>query len=180
VSQLVARTRLPLIAVIAMLLGLLLATTTTLIASELTYDAPAGAHTGAPNEERHRIAPDLVSAVGDESAKPLGVVRGASATSFHAFVATEAAGDLPSTGRRPTTATRREADDAARAPDGSVRCQYCNEPVVETPGSPLSREYDHVVPYSQGGGRGIDNIVVSCRTCNRLKGPRTPGQWAVE
>lgn len=107
--------------------------------------------------------------------------RGASTTRFASVVATNTVDDLATSsvtaGRRPTVVTRRAADDAARGPDGSLRCQYWDEPVVETPGSPLSREYGHVVPYAQGGGRDITNIVVSCRGCNRSKGPLLLDDW---
>ncbi len=79
--------------------------------------------------------------------------------------------------RRPTVATRQAADNAATDSNGAVRCQYCDEPVVPRGGSPVSKEYDHQVPYSQGGSRDSDNIVVACRTCNRQKGGRTPEEW---
>lgn len=40
---------------------------------------------------------------------------------------------------------------------------------------------DHIVPLCQGGTNGIDNLVVSCRSCNRLKGERTLEElgWAL-
>ena len=80
--------------------------------------------------------------------------------------------------RRPSAATRRQADEAATAADGTMRCQYCGTEVTPRSGSPKSREYDHVEPWSRGGGSGPDNIKVSCRTCNRSKGSKTPDEWS--
>ena len=42
---------------------------------------------------------------------------------------------------------------------------------------PQSCQFDHVVPYVAGGGREIDNIVASCRTCNRSKGSKDVDVW---
>ena len=36
--------------------------------------------------------------------------------------------------------------------------------------------FDHVVPVHLGGGPDPDNLVLACRPCNDLKGPRTPQQ----
>jgi 5-methylcytosine-specific restriction endonuclease McrA len=35
-------------------------------------------------------------------------------------------------------------------------------------------ELDHVTPWSRGGDHEVDNLVVSCRSCNRQKADRTP------
>lgn len=50
-------------------------------------------------------------------------------------------------------------------------CQYCG---VKVPFSSFT--YDHVHPRSQGGKTDWDNIVVSCRPCNRRKADRTPAE----
>jgi len=44
-------------------------------------------------------------------------------------------------------------------------------------GAPNSREFDHIWPFSRGGGRGSDNIWDLCRTSNRQKGARTLDEW---
>lgn len=49
-------------------------------------------------------------------------------------------------------------------------CHYCGARGV-------ALECDHVVPVSQGGSSNGDNLVTSCRDCNRSKGARTPAQW---
>ena len=46
------------------------------------------------------------------------------------------------------------------ARDGGV-CQCC--------GSSLSLEFDHIVPYSCGGGSAVSNIQLLCQSCNRSK-----------
>ena len=50
-------------------------------------------------------------------------------------------------------------------------CQYC--------GCKLSTHdmtIDHVVPRAQGGITRWENVVLSCESCNMLKGSRTPAQ----
>lgn len=49
------------------------------------------------------------------------------------------------------------------------RCQYCG-----MNGRPLT--IDHVIPRSQGGIEGWENLVVACVACNNRKGDRTPEQ----
>lgn len=51
------------------------------------------------------------------------------------------------------------------------RCQYCGH---EYPSKDLT--FDHVIPVSQGGKKGWDNIVPACMDCNRKKDNRTPEQ----
>lgn len=50
-------------------------------------------------------------------------------------------------------------------------CQYCGKK-----GKMSSLTYDHVVPRSQGGETGWNNIVTACYPCNFTKGNRTPSQ----
>ncbi len=47
------------------------------------------------------------------------------------------------------------------------RCYWCST-------SYGRYEVDHVVPISRGGSNGPENIVLSCRTCNRSKGAKMP------
>ena len=49
------------------------------------------------------------------------------------------------------------------------RCFYCQRP--------MSNEYatfDHQIPKSKGGARGLHNLVPSCEPCNTLKADRMP------
>ncbi len=82
--------------------------------------------------------------------------------------------------RRPVSATRQQAVDNATDSSGVLRCTYCDDPLTTSPGSGSSLEFDHVVPYVDGGGRGIDNIVASCRTCNRSKGANDLADWLAD
>lgn len=79
--------------------------------------------------------------------------------------------------RRPTAATRRAADEAATDVDGVLLCQICGTELITRSGSSNSREFDHIFPFSRGGGRDIDNIWDLCRTCNRQKGANTLDEW---
>ena len=48
-------------------------------------------------------------------------------------------------------------------------CQYCSRVL---PASQIT--IDHVIPRAQGGTNSFTNCVVACRTCNGIKGSRTP------
>jgi 5-methylcytosine-specific restriction endonuclease McrA len=50
-------------------------------------------------------------------------------------------------------------------------CQYCGKVLSY---NEFTR--DHVIPVAQGGKTTWDNIVVSCKRCNNLKGNNTPKQ----
>ena len=50
-------------------------------------------------------------------------------------------------------------------------CQYCGVQLSRT-----QLTLDHVIPRSQGGITGWENLVTACRTCNSRKGGRTPEQ----
>jgi uncharacterized protein RhaS with RHS repeats len=89
----------------------------------------------------------------------------------------KATGNGAKSSRRFSTNTRRQADQAAMGADAKTRCRYCGTEVKDGVGSPTSKGYDHVIPYSRGGGAESDNISVSCRTCNRSKGAKTPEEW---
>lgn len=43
-------------------------------------------------------------------------------------------------------------------------CIYCGNPLTIQ-----AVTYDHIIPRSLGGSRGIDNIVTACESCNRAK-----------
>lgn len=48
-------------------------------------------------------------------------------------------------------------------------CQYCQQAF-----GTADLTYDHVIPVTQGGTKGWENIVTACVDCNRRKGGRTP------
>jgi 5-methylcytosine-specific restriction endonuclease McrA len=54
-------------------------------------------------------------------------------------------------------------------------CSYCGTELDFRVGRSLIKAtLDHVVPRSQGGSDGEDNLVLACWSCNSKKGPRTP------
>ena len=38
-------------------------------------------------------------------------------------------------------------------------------------------EADHIIPYSQGGTTTIDNLQITCRSCNRSKGSNSESHY---
>ena len=44
-------------------------------------------------------------------------------------------------------------------------CQYCGRKPPE-----VILEVDHIIPISEGGETSLDNLITSCRQCNRGKG----------
>jgi 5-methylcytosine-specific restriction endonuclease McrA len=54
--------------------------------------------------------------------------------------------------------------------DGTL-CHYCDVPTILThEGHPRRRTLDHVIPQSFGGKDTLDNLVLSCQSCNSSKG----------
>ena len=49
------------------------------------------------------------------------------------------------------------------------RCVEC--------GSNENIEYDHIIPWSKGGGNTTRNIQLLCQECNRSKSAKEPGTW---
>ena len=45
-------------------------------------------------------------------------------------------------------------------------CEYCHAPEAVFN---LPFEVEHIVPLSQGGDKGEDNLALSCRSCNLYK-----------
>lgn len=45
-------------------------------------------------------------------------------------------------------------------------CQYC--------GSKTGLTIDHIIPKSRGGQDSWENLTTACKTCNNVKGNRTP------
>jgi len=80
--------------------------------------------------------------------------------------------------RKFTQSDRDEADaENKRENGGQLTCVHCGQGLRTEPGHPDSREFDHRIPHAQGGPSTKENIDVTCRTCNRNKGNRTPEQW---
>lgn len=82
---------------------------------------------------------------------------------------------VPSIVRLLTYVRSRRKVDAVRFTRANIygrdghRCQYC--------GATMATEeltFDHVIPATQGGRKGWENIVSACIDCNRRKGSRTP------
>jgi 5-methylcytosine-specific restriction endonuclease McrA len=55
-------------------------------------------------------------------------------------------------------------------------CVYCG--TRGTPDNPLTR--DHIYPQAKGGRNKSGNIALSCKSCNQLKGSRTPQEAGME
>jgi 5-methylcytosine-specific restriction endonuclease McrA len=53
-----------------------------------------------------------------------------------------------------------------------VACYYCEEPVHI-----MQVEKDHYIPVSRGGSDGLDNLVATCRRCNRDKATLTGDEY---
>jgi RHS repeat-associated protein len=81
------------------------------------------------------------------------------------------------TSRRPSLATQKLAKAAATGVDGKIRCQYCTTKLTHKSGKPNSLEFDHFIAWVKGGNSSIENIVSSCRTCNRSKGSTSFSDW---
>ena len=62
-----------------------------------------------------------------------------------------------------------EMKQVIRARDGEV-CVYCGEAA-----GPF--HFDHIIPVSRGGRTVIENLAISCKTCNLEKGASTPEEW---
>lgn len=52
-------------------------------------------------------------------------------------------------------------------------CEYCRLPMTY---SPDIFEVEHIVPLAQGGKTTLDNLALSCSSCNRYKGTRRTAQ----
>jgi 5-methylcytosine-specific restriction endonuclease McrA len=66
--------------------------------------------------------------------------------------------------RRPSSMSRRRKRRALLLRDGA-ECAYCGRALGT--GEPFSRPtLEHIVPLSRGGGNGLSNLVLACKTCN--------------
>jgi|DEB0MinimDraft_3_1074331.scaffolds.fasta_scaffold00146_21 5-methylcytosine-specific restriction endonuclease McrA len=66
------------------------------------------------------------------------------------------------------------ADIAKWREDADKACHWC--------GVDCSADFhvDHVIPLSKGGSHTLDNLVISCPTCNLRKGAKDPEQFKAE
>jgi CRISPR/Cas system Type II protein with McrA/HNH and RuvC-like nuclease domain len=55
------------------------------------------------------------------------------------------------------------------------RCFYCGELLA----NPLI-EIDHILPFSIHRNGQVNNLCLSCRSCNRLKGDKTLAEFKIE
>ena len=69
-------------------------------------------------------------------------------------------------GRISASSVLRENQQLVR---NSQCCAYC--------ASSQSLQWEHIVPKSRNGPDSIDNMVLSCATCNREKAARNPIEW---
>ena len=53
------------------------------------------------------------------------------------------------------------------------KCECCDVSIS----SPEMSEADHIIPYSQGGTTTIDNLQITCRSCNRSKGSNSESHY---
>ncbi|MDC0742038.1 HNH endonuclease [Polyangium mundeleinium] len=88
-----------------------------------------------------------------------------------------AQGNPPSDKRRFTPSDRAKGLERAKDADGVPHCTYCGKELDPKAGKPNSYEPDHRIPHVRGGPSTPDNLVPSCRTCNRSKGAKTPEEW---
>lgn len=68
---------------------------------------------------------------------------------------------------------------AALERDGMI-CRYCARKVHRRKNGPGKLHFDHVIPCALGGRSTLENIVVSCRTCNLDKKDRMVDTWLAE
>lgn len=55
-----------------------------------------------------------------------------------------------------------------------VACAWCGQGVEDG----IKLTLDHLVPRSQQGGHHESNLVTSCNSCNKLRGDRSPEEYA--
>ncbi|MBJ6934211.1 HNH endonuclease [Vibrio cholerae] len=54
------------------------------------------------------------------------------------------------------------------------KCAYCKKDMLKSVENYKEWQTDHIVPYSKSGDDSYDNCVLSCRTCNFIKGTWNP------
>jgi len=81
---------------------------------------------------------------------------------------TQRKGALRAGGRGGSTREWRRVREQVLKRDNNV-CGWC--------GGEGATHVDHIVPWSKGGGDGMDNLVAACRSCNLSKGARDATFW---
>jgi len=77
----------------------------------------------------------------------------------------------PSHRRRVRQGRRRRAEHFANLlREAECRCQYCGADLLASVDAFLSIRRDHLVARSHGGSNRRENVLLCCRTCDRLKG----------
>jgi 5-methylcytosine-specific restriction endonuclease McrA len=54
-----------------------------------------------------------------------------------------------------------------------VKCYYCKSRILSS-----TLHWDHIIPLSKGGQHSVENLCVSCPTCNLTKGAKSLLSWA--
>lgn len=63
----------------------------------------------------------------------------------------------------------------ARIADFNYCCGYCNKSLKNA--SKFELQLDHLFPISRGGFDSIENLILSCKSCNTSKFNRIPLEW---
>lgn len=53
---------------------------------------------------------------------------------------------------------------------GNLHCWYCGDVITQY-------HVDHKTPLSRGGSNAPENLCLACKSCNLLKGSKTPSEW---
>ena len=65
------------------------------------------------------------------------------------------------------------ADELVELKSNINKCYWCNTKIIKN-----NYHIDHYVPLAKGGKHTIDNLVISCPTCNLKKNAKDPIQFA--
>jgi CRISPR/Cas system Type II protein with McrA/HNH and RuvC-like nuclease domain len=57
-------------------------------------------------------------------------------------------------------------------------CYYCGCEMTRVSHTRLTACMEHVVPISRGGDNSLENVVISCASCNNRKNNKRPHEWA--
>lgn len=58
--------------------------------------------------------------------------------------------------------------------ESNFKCQYCGKDLLESVDNYKEWQADHLIPQSLNGGNEVENLVLSCRTCNFIKSSWNP------
>jgi 5-methylcytosine-specific restriction endonuclease McrA len=58
--------------------------------------------------------------------------------------------------------------------EAGFKCEYCGKDMFASVDNYKEWQTDHIVPASKGGLDDINNYVLSCKTCNFIKGTWNP------